>query len=181
MLICHFLIGLPASGKSTLASQVAAFGNCRIVSTDRIREQLFGNEIIQGDWQTIQREVISQMGGAIAAGESIIYDATNAKRVWREDLLDTIARQFKGEQLRWIAWYVTTSVETCKEWNQGRSRKVPDEVIEAMAVSLKEVPPTAQEGFIAVVAVNPRRLSKEEVGEKIRKVLSRAMEKIANG
>ena len=170
MLVCHFLIGLPASGKSTLASQLAASGNCRIVSTDRIREQLFGDEIIQGDWQAIQREVISQMGEAIAAEQSIIYDATNAKRVWRKDLLEAIARQLDGEQLRWIAWYVTTPLETCKEWNQRRSRQVPDEVIEAMAVSLKEVPPTAEEGFLAVVAIDPTRLSKGEVEEAIESV-----------
>lgn len=171
MLICHFLIGPPASGKSTLASQLAALTKSRIVSTDRIREQLFGDEIIQGDWSAIQREVISQMEEAIAAGQSIIYDATNAKREWREDLLETVARELDGEELRWIAWYVTTSIEKCKEWNQKRSRKVPEEVIEAMFASLKQVPPSAEEGFLAVVPVAATQLDREKLEEQIRKVI----------
>ncbi|NEP46055.1 MAG: ATP-binding protein [Okeania sp. SIO2H7] len=162
MLICHFLIGPPASGKSTLASQIASYGNCRIVSTDRIREQLFGNEIIQGDWFAIQREVISQMGEAIAAGQSIIYDATNVKRQWRKDLFDTIDRELDSKQLQWIAWYATTALETCKEWNQRRSRQVPDEVIEAMFASLQNAPPRVEEGFLAVVAIDVTRLAANE-------------------
>ncbi|MDY6802932.1 MAG: ATP-binding protein [Cyanobacteriota bacterium] len=171
MLICHFLIGPPASGKSTLASELAALTKGCIVSTDRVREQLFGDEIIQGDWSAIQREVISQMGEAIAAGQSIIYDATNAKREWREDLLETVARELEAKQLQWIAWYVTTSIEKCKEWNQKRSRKVPEEVIEAMFASLKQVPPSAEEGFLAVVPVVATQLDRQKLEQQIRKVI----------
>ncbi|MBC6420287.1 MAG: AAA family ATPase [Hormoscilla sp. SP5CHS1] len=45
----HFLIGLLASGKSTFAQQLAEIeGSCHeIVSTDKIREQLFEDEIVQ--------------------------------------------------------------------------------------------------------------------------------------
>ncbi len=61
-LICHFLIGIPGSGKSTFAAQLAKLGNYRIVSTDAIRQQLYGDAIIQGEWSEVEELVISQIG-----------------------------------------------------------------------------------------------------------------------
>jgi len=48
-LLCHILTGCPSSGKSTLANAIAQQSpNCRVISTDRIREELFGDETIPG-------------------------------------------------------------------------------------------------------------------------------------
>jgi cytidylate kinase len=73
-LICHFLIGCPGSGKSTLAALLAKEGNYRIVSTDQIREALYGNASIQGDWSAIEAQVLSQIRSAIASNQPVIYD-----------------------------------------------------------------------------------------------------------
>ena len=89
-LTCHFLIGPPGCGKSTFAKKLAELGNCRIVSTDAIRGQLFGEESIQGDWGAIETEAISQIHSCITARQSVIYDATNAKRAWRMDLPSSV-------------------------------------------------------------------------------------------
>ena len=56
--ICHCLIGLPGSGKSTFARQWVEYDpNCIIISTDTIRAELFGDETIQGDWNLIEQVV----------------------------------------------------------------------------------------------------------------------------
>ena len=70
----HFVIGLPASGRSTIAKQrTEQEGSCHeIVSTDRIREQLFGDEIVQGDWRQVEGGVISRIKKAMATGKDII-------------------------------------------------------------------------------------------------------------
>lgn len=47
-MLCHFLIGVPSSGKSTFAQLLAQTGNYQIISTDAIRQQLYGDETIQG-------------------------------------------------------------------------------------------------------------------------------------
>ncbi|RUT03869.1 hypothetical protein DSM106972_047830 [Dulcicalothrix desertica PCC 7102] len=61
-LICHFLIGSPGAGKSTIAQKLANYDkNYVIVSTDKIRFELYGDESIQGKWEEIEPIVIKQI------------------------------------------------------------------------------------------------------------------------
>jgi predicted kinase len=149
--ISHILIGCPGSGKSTIANKlVNQDKRYRIVSTDKIRQKLFGDETIQGDWQLIEAEVLSQIQQHLAAGNLIIYDATNAKRPWRMDLLQKL-KQY-GD-IQWIGWELQTPLGVCKHWNQQRERQVSEEIIEKMYHSLKQFPPLAAEGFTTVYSI----------------------------
>lgn len=150
-MICHFLIGSPSSGKSTLAAKLTQLEpKAVIVSTDAIRVKLFGDETIQGDWSLIETQVLYQIHHSIADGNPVIYDATNAKPEWRRSLLPKIS----GETVRWLAWYLTTPLEICKAWNRQRQRQVPTEVIENFYHALRNYPPQTSEGFLAVNPVN---------------------------
>ncbi|NJM00075.1 MAG: WYL domain-containing protein [Synechococcaceae cyanobacterium SM2_3_2] len=145
----HILIGLPGSGKSVLAACLAeALTGCQIISTDTIRQGLYGDPAIQGYWPDIETQVLYQANQAVQQGLSIIYDATNACRSWRMDLLQKLST------LNWIGWHLTTPIDVCKQRNQERSRQVPDSVIEAMAQSLKHFPPIPAEGFLDVVTLD---------------------------
>jgi predicted kinase len=149
-LLCHFLIGTPASGKSTFGQHLAELiPGAIIVSTDTIRAQLYKDETIQGNWQDIEAEATCAIETAIGAGKSVIYDATNCKRVNRMDLL----LKLKNLEAQWLAWQMETPVDICQQWNRQRSRQVPEGVITAMAQSLNRFPPEAAEGFIAVKKV----------------------------
>jgi len=150
-LISYILVGCPSSGKSTIASQlVSQNSNLHIVSTDKIREQLFGDEIIQGNWQLIETEILLQIQQHLTGGHSVIYDATNAKRSWRMDLLQKLQQY---ENVQWIGLHLKTPLEVCKQWNQQRQRQVPEDVIENMYNSLKDFPPINAEGFSAVYSI----------------------------
>ena len=60
------LIGLPGSGKSSLARQMLAENPQRpLISTDGIRSQLFGDEAQQVPWLLIWREVQRQFQQAV--------------------------------------------------------------------------------------------------------------------
>jgi len=50
---CHLLIGPPASGKTTIANLLAAELHAEVLSTDLIREELYGDPLIQGHWPDI--------------------------------------------------------------------------------------------------------------------------------
>ncbi|UKO99161.1 WYL domain-containing protein [Nostoc sp. UHCC 0870] len=149
-MICHFLIGVPGSGKSTFATELAKLGNYRIVSTDAIRASLYGDANIQGEWTEIEKVATSEIVNTLAQGDGVIYDATNAKRVWRMDLL----KKLNGVDVQWMGWYLQTPIAICKAWNQQRTRQVPDIIIENMHKSLQEFPPIAAEGFATVKAID---------------------------
>jgi predicted kinase len=153
MAIAHFLIGTPASGKSTLAKEMAQyFQNCVIVSTDAIRQQIFSEPMNFGNWDAVSTEVLKQVQTAIATGQTVIYDATNAKRAWRINIL----QKFKAIEpsLDWIGWYIQTSKELCQEWNSQRSAQVPSQVIDTYHDYLKTLPPDTSEGLSEVIKVN---------------------------
>ena len=181
-LICHFLIGPPGSGKSTLVAQLARQGDYQVVSTDQIREALYGDADIQGEWSAIEEKVVSQICSAIAAGRPVIYDATNARRGWRMALLMqlnltplTLDGMARCGGIHWMAWQLTTPLETCKAWNQRRSRQVADSVIERMFKSLQDFPPVPAEGFAAVNVVDVAgEFDVEEIQEKTKR-LSRTL------
>lgn len=145
----HILMGLSGSGKSTLAVYLAGIlTGCQIISTDTIRQELYGDPSIQGHWPDIETQVLHQANQAVQQGLSIIYDATNAHRAWRIDLLQ------KLPTLNWIGWHLTTPIDVCKQRNQQRSRQVPDSVIDAMAGALKTFPPVPAEGFLDVLTLD---------------------------
>ena len=153
MAIAHFLIGTPVSGKSTLAQEMAQyFQNCVIVSTDAIRQQIVSEPTNFGNWDAVRAEVLKQVQTAIATGQTVIYDATNAKRAWRIDIL----QQFKAIEPSpdWIGWYIQTPKEICQKWNSQRSVQVPPQVIDTYHDYLKNFPPDTSEGLSEVIKVN---------------------------
>lgn len=149
--ICHCLIGLPGSGKSTFARQWVEYDpNCVIISTDTIRAELFGDETIQGDWNLIQQEVLNRVKVAVASGRSVIYDATNFKRSQRMDILQKFA--CVGAET-WMGWYLKIPLDECCRRNEQRQRQVGKNIIESFNKQLINFEPIEAEGFAKVNVV----------------------------
>lgn len=144
------LIGLPGSGKSTFAAQLTQQDQqYRLISTDRIREALFGSEATQGDWMRIWHEIQRQFKAAIAHSQPgsaciVIYDATNARRRDRRKLI-LLARHCGFNHITGV-WF-DTPLDVCLERNRKRDRQVPDEIILQMHRRLLGGPPDLSDGL----------------------------------
>lgn len=144
----HCLVGLPGSGKSTFAQLLQRLTGAMVISTDRIRGDLYGDPEIQGEWATVETQVLTRYREAIAQGKGVIYDATNYHPVWRREIMAKF-RAITGDP--WIAWWLDPPLNQCLAHNQGRSRQVDPAIITMMAAHLTEDPPHPADGFAQVI------------------------------
>ena len=167
---CHLLIGPPASGKTTLAGVLAELTGAEVLSTDRLRRELFGDAAVQGPWRDIEALLHQRIQELVAAGTPVIVDATHARRPWRLVLTQALALPAPVE---WIGWWLYTPLSTCLQWNQTRQRLVPEPVIRELAAALADpiFGPSRAEGFAAVVAVVPTHV--RELAPLLRDELAR--------
>lgn len=155
------LIGLPGSGKSTLARQLLAEdGRRRLISTDTIRQQLFGDASVQGSWLLIWRQVqfqFQQAVGQITQGVATqaVYDATNAQRRHRREVI-ALARASGFNTI--TAVWLDTPIWLCLARNKQRARFVPEDVILRMHRQLRDAPPNESEGIDCLVRYPPKSL-----------------------
>lgn len=151
------LIGLPGSGKTTLAQQLLAENSTRqLISPDVIRCQLFGDAAIQGPWLLIWREVQRQfqLTGQQSCPD-VVYDATNARRRSRREVI-TLARTHGFSHITGV--WLDTPVWLCLARNRRRDRSVPEPVIFRMQRQLRQAPPTLAEGFNCLLHYTPKEV-----------------------
>lgn len=128
MSIFYMMIGLPASGKSTIAKKYAEKENAIIISTDQLREELLGDEASQENNELIFKEAEKRIKSNLENEVNVIFDATNISYKRRMDWLNKL----KKYNAYTVAIMVATPYEECLERNLKRDRKVPEEVITNM-------------------------------------------------
>ena len=155
----YVMIGLPASGKSLYSREVS--DNATIVSSDKVREKIFGDENIQGGAVDIFKVVHDKILEAIFRGEDVVFDATNISYKHRRQLLQKV-RKYK---VRTVGVLVATPIDEVKENNLSRDRKVPEYVIDRMLKSFYV--PFWGEGWddIEIIWNNQRRLEQNLVSK----------------
>ena len=138
MNIFYILIGLAAGGKSTVANRWAASVNGVVCSSDKVREELYGDESIQGSPQEVFFVLFNKAVEAYKTNTDVFYDATNLSRKKRIQLVENLNR-FGITNIHYI--FVATDFLQCLKNNQNRERKVPTSVLFKMREAFSPLSP----------------------------------------
>lgn len=140
------LVGIPASGKSYIAQQYAQRGY-HVHSSDAIRKELYGAEIVQGKPADVFDVLFMRLRADLKEGHSCVVDATNMRRKRRMNMLHHISTI----QCTRKCILVLAPIEECMRRNQERSRTVEEQVIIDMLRSFEV--PARYEGWDCIEAV----------------------------
>jgi predicted kinase len=142
------LAGPPGCGKSTACKELLGF---KVVSSDAIRAQMFGDESNQDNPSLVFSTVHHMIKNLLDNGEDVVFDATNCRREYRLRALEDVTDRLRT---RSVCMVYTGDLESCLERNASRARKVPEKVIKRMFYELKKEPPNLLEGFDAVISMD---------------------------
>lgn len=135
----YMMVGISGSGKTTYAHSLSRGKGC-VISSDAIREELYGSEEEQGDPKEVFKIMQERTLEKLESGVDIFYDATNVVRKMRVEFLKKLPKDiFK------VCVVICTPIEECFRRNDARDRKVPHEVIMRQLRSFE--PPLESEGF----------------------------------
>lgn len=137
------MIGISGSGKSTKAEELAKIYDAKIYSSDKLREELYGDVNDQTHNNELFAELHKRMVSDLKDNISVIYDATNLSLKNRRKFLRYMEDNKCFPEV--CAYIMSTPYEKCMEQNKMRERQVPDYVLEKQIKSFEI--PFYEEGF----------------------------------
>lgn len=153
----YMMIGIPGSGKSTVANTLSNYLNIPVVSSDKVREELTGSEEdFSKDGLVWGKAIPLKLNKALTKGDAI-FDATNLRLRDRNKLCKSLIPHEK------VAVFVSIPLEECIRRQDLRDRKVPSERIREMYDNLME--PTFNEGFSNIYIVKDSKTLVEQIKE----------------
>lgn len=141
------MIGLPASGKSTLTDAFSAAGFVHL-NKDAIRQELYEDASTVGDIKEVNRLFYRRLEEACKASADIVVDKLNLNFFHRRGPA-ACAREHGYEDITNIV--LDIPLEECLKRNANRDRKVPEEAIRQHALTLRAGFPTSAEGRLLVL------------------------------
>lgn len=166
----YVMVGIPASGKSTKTKELADKGAV-IISSDRIREEIFGDQDVQytDDWlrehgydgpddilskkafanNIIFDLVFKRCSEYLSRGFDVVTDSTSCSRAVRKRVLESIKNASKR-----ICIVMAVPFAECIRRNALRNRDVPEHVMKRIADHFQF--PSLAEGFDEIMCIGNR-------------------------
>ena len=142
------LVGIPGSGKTTLATKLVEKGfHC--LNADSIREELYGNAAEQGDPQEVFAIFFERLDKAMGENLDIVVDNTNLNPKQSKPIIEhDQTAGYTDIQL----WFLDVPLEVCQKRNAVRSRCVPEDIVANMYMELnRNGRPRREEGKMVLI------------------------------
>lgn len=162
----YMLVGLPSSGKSTIAEKLKNDG-AKVHSSDAIREELFNDINSQLDNDLVFNTLHNRVKTDLKNGLDVVFDACNINAKKRMAFLNSI----KNVECDKIAVLLARPYEDCLSSNSQRDRVVPEEAITRMYKNFNI--PQLYEGFNDIQIVwnyDKNKFNSDELWERLGKL-----------
>jgi predicted kinase len=164
----HFLVGVPASGKSTwLAAHPqtgAVVSSDAHVEAEAARRGLTYDQVFSETVQAANAKVLAEAKAALKRGKDLVWDQTNLTRKVRAERLRLVPPGYT----KVAVFFPTPSPKTLAARLASRPGKtIPAEVVAGMAATLEK--PSKREGFDRV-----QTLKKKKKGSALRRGSARS-------
>ncbi len=147
------MVGIPGSGKSTVADGIEKQGGYIRLSYDAIRLALYGDASDHGGEGEVGKKFREELRAALTSGKSVLVDNTNFLTDMRTHIID-IARQCGVSDVHLVVMKVPLPL--CLERNRARSRVVPTRQVRQMHWLLAEKNwPSGKEGRMTILRPGP--------------------------
>lgn len=142
------LVGIPGSGKTTLAKKIEARGYL-CLNADSIRQELWGNALDQREPEKVFGILYRQLEELLALGKDIVIDNTNLNAKQRKPILELATKAgYTDIQL----WLLDVPLDLCLERNKNREKAVPDDVVANLFMILNRTGrPRRDEGRLVII------------------------------
>ncbi len=142
------LVGVPGSGKTTLAQNLVSKGFDRLCADD-IRLELYGDAAQQGDPKRVFAIFFERFETLLKEGKNIVVDNMNVKLEHRQQIT-AMARNSNYTNIQ--IWVLDVPLDICLARNRKRERQVPEDVITNSFNTLnRQGKPKTEEGEIVIV------------------------------
>jgi predicted kinase len=142
------LVGIPGSGKTTLAAKLRQKG-FQSIDLDSIRAELYGNAIEQGDPKEVVAIFQERLAALLSTEADIVVDNTNLKFDHRKPIID-LAKEFAYDDIQ--LWLFEVPLAVCLKRNSLRERRVNEDVVARQASILNgKGRPKSSEGKIVII------------------------------
>lgn len=153
------MVGIPASGKTSMASMIALENDSVMFSSDDIRKR---NDLGNSKEDNVKTfELMNKLTKeSLKMGKSVVYDATNLSRKKRKNLIKEVKKYVTNIE----AVLMDVSIKDALYLNENRDTHVPHEVLVRMYKNLQL--PLVSEGYEMISIHSTRTSQTEDLGTK---------------